>query len=137
MSIHQERPFIAWAIGVLTAGGLAVGDGVAPKTIPVGSGYVVVYSIAGGITTGSLEDPRSDAAPLFQVTSVGDTPEQCRWLVDKVRSLFNVAVPATLSDGRKVIWLDFPLASTTIIRDNDVAPPKWYAPDRLEVGTSS
>ncbi len=136
MTIHGSRVFIDWVIGVLTAGGLSVGDGVAPTSTPAGSGYVVVYSIAGGITEGSLEDPRSDAAPTFQVTSVGTDPRQVRWLVDRVRSLFNVAVPATLSDGRKVIWLDFPTASASIIRDDDVQPPKYFSPDRFEVGTA-
>ena len=136
MTIHGERIFIDWVIGVLTDGGLSVGDGVAPTSTPTGAGYVVVYSIAGGITEGSLEAPRSDAAPNFQVTSVGDDPRQVRWLVDKVRSLFNVAVPTALSDGRSVMWLDFPMASVTVIRDDDVQPPKWYAPDRFTVGTA-
>lgn len=136
MTIHDERIFVDWVIGVLEDGGLTVGDGVAPSTVPTGAGYVVVYSIAGGITTGSLEAPRSDAAPNFQVTSVGSSPEQTRWLVARVRSLFEVAVPATLSDGRKVIWLDFPMASVTVLRDDDVQPPKWFAPDRFEVGTA-
>lgn len=136
MTIHSERVFIDWVIGVLSGGGLTVGDGKAPTNPPAGAGYVVVYSIAGGVTSGPLEDPRSDAAPTFQVTSVSTDPRQCRWLVDRVRSLFNVAVPsASLSDGRKVIWLDFPMASVSIIRDDDVQPPTWYAPDRFEVGT--
>ncbi len=137
MSIHSERVFIDWVIGILTAGGLSVGDGVAPTTTPTGAGYVVVYSIAGGITEGSIEAPRSDAAPMFQVTSVSTDPRQVRWLVDKVRSLFDTAVPATLSDGRRVVWLDFPMASTTVIRDDDVQPPSWYAPDRFSVGTAA
>lgn len=137
MSIHGERVFIDWVLGVLGAGGLSVGDGVAPSPpSPTGSGYVVVYSIAGGVTEGSIDDPRSDASPNFQVTSVGTDPRQVRWLVDKVRSLLNVAVPATLADGRKVIWLDFPQASSSTIRDDDVSPPKWYAPDRFEMGTA-
>lgn len=136
MTIHSERIFIDWVLGVLTAGGLSVGDGVAPTATPAGAGYVVVYSIAGGMVEGSLEDPRSDAAPTFQVTSVGTDPRQVRWLVDRVRTLFNVAVPAVLADGRKVIWLDFPMASTSTLRDDDVTPPKYYSPDRLEVGTA-
>jgi len=136
MSLHGQRVFIAWVISVLEDGGLTVGDHVAPATVPDNSGYVVVYSIAGGITDGSIDEPNEDASPTFQITSVSSNPAQCRWLVDKARALFNAAVPASLSDGRKVIWLDFPMASTTIIRDDDVQPPVWYAPDRLEVGTS-
>ena len=135
MTIHGERVFIDWVIGVLTAGGITVGDGVAPTSVPAGSGYVVVYSIAGGETSGAVDAPRSDAEPSFQVTSVASDPRQVRWLVDRVRSLFHVTIPATLSDGRKVIWLDFPMSSTTVIRDDKVQPAKYYAPDRLEVGT--
>ena len=136
MSIHSERVFIDWVVATLTAGGLSVGDGVAPTSTPTGAGYVVVYSIAGGITEGSLEAPRSDASPTFQVTSVASDQRQVRWLVDRVRSLFDVAVPVTLSDGRRVMWLDFPMSSVSIIRDDDVQPPTWYAPDRLGVGTA-
>ena len=135
MTIHSERVFIDWVVGVLTAGGLIVGDAKAPTNPPANTGYVVVYSIAGGNTSGPLETPRSDAAPTFQVTSVSSDPRQCRWLVDRVRSLFNVAVPASLSGGRRVIWLDFPMSSVSVIRDDDVSPPTWYAPDRFEVGT--
>ena len=136
MSLHGQRVFIAWCIGVLEDGGLTVGDGVAPAIVPANSGYVVVYSIAGGVTEGSIDNPNEDASPTFQITSVSANPAQCRWLVDRARALFNAAVPATLSDGRKVIWLNFPMASTTIIREDEVAPPVWYAPDRFEVGTS-
>jgi len=136
VSLHGQRVFIAWCISVLEDGGMTVGDGVAPTTVPDNSGYVVVYSIAGGITEGSIDEPNEDASPTFQITSVSSNPTQCRWLVDRARALFNAAVPATLSDGRKVIWLDFPMASTTIIRDDDAQPPAWYAPDRLIVGTS-
>lgn len=137
MSIHGERVFIEWVIGVLEAGGLAVGDGIAPTPQPSdGSGYVVVYSIAGGTVEGTLESPRSDASPTFQVTSVGADPRQTRWLADRVRQLFEAATPTTMTDGRRVIWLDYPIASVTVIRDDDVQPPKWYAPDRITVGTA-
>lgn len=136
MSVHGEQAFVDWVVGVLEAGDLVVGDGVAPTDVPAGSGYVVVYSIAGGITEGSLDDPRSDATAAFQVTSVGDDPRQVRWLIDKVRSLLNTAIPGSLVDGRRVIWLEFPTGSASVIRDDDRDPPGWYSPDRFEVGTS-
>ena len=137
MSIHGERVFVDWVIAVLTDGGLTVGDATAPKCAsPTGAGYVVVYSIAGGETMGSVDAPRSDAAANFQVTSVSSDPRQARWLVDKVRSLLDAAVPASLSAGRSVIWLDFPLASPSVLRDDNVQPPNYWAPDRFEVGTT-
>jgi len=136
VSIHQHGPFIAWVIATLQAGGLTVGDGIAPGTVPAGAGFVVVYSIAGGTTSGSIDDPRSDAAANIQVTSSSTNPTQCRWLADKVRTLLNAAVPASLSDSRKVFWLDFPMASFTMTRDDDVQPPRFFIPDRFVMGTA-
>jgi hypothetical protein len=71
-----------------------------------------------------------------QVSSFGRTAAQARWLVAKVRDTLDAAVPAALGDGRKVIWLDFPMASVTVIRDDDSAPSFFHAPDRFEMGTA-
>lgn len=136
MSIHDERVFIDWVISTLTAADLEVGDGEAPDAPAPLDGYVVVHSIAGGITSGSVEAPRSDAAPNVQVSAFGRSARQARWLVAKVRTTIAAAVPATLTDGRKVIWLDFPMASVTVIRDDDSDPPMFHAPDRFEMGTA-
>lgn len=136
MSIHSERIMINWVIATLTAGGLTVGDGIAPATVPAGSGYLVVYSITGGTTFGSLEAPREDATPTVQVTSTSVLAEQTRWLVDRARTVLAAAVPSTMADGRRVIWIDFPLASVSVRRDDNVQPARWYAPDRFEFGTT-
>lgn len=135
-SIHKQGPFVDWVIGVLRAGGLTVGDGVAPANVPAGSGFCVVYSIAGGTTDGTVDDPNEDASPNVQVTSSSTLPEQVRWLGDRVRALLDAAVPGVLSDGRSVIWLNFPMASMTMLRDDDVQPPRFYVPDRFEVGST-
>lgn len=135
MSIHSERHLIAWVIDVLEDAGLTVGDAVAPGTVPVGAGYVVVYSIAGGVTEGSLDSPWQDATPTVQVTSSSFNQQQTRWLVDEVREAISSATPATLADGRVVMFVDFPMASVSIMRDDDVQPPRWYAPDRFEFRT--
>lgn len=136
MSIHQSGPFITWVIATLQAGGLTVGDAVAPTSVPTGAGYVVVYSLAGGWTSGSLEAPRSDASPHVQITSSSPNQQQARWLADKVRTILDAAVPATLSDGRKVIWLDFPDGQPTMGRDDDVQPPRYFMPDEAAMGTA-
>lgn len=135
MNLHDERIFVDWVVGVLTAGGLTVGDSKAPATFPAGSGYVVVYSIAGGVTSGTVDDPNDDASPNLQVTSSSFVPDQTRWLVAKVRNLLAAAVPAVLPGDRKVIWIDFPMASVTVLRDDDVQPARFSAPDRFEMGT--
>lgn len=135
-TIHAQGPFVAWVIGVLQAGGLTVGDSVAPTTIPTGAGYCVVYSIAGGISEGTIDNPNEDGAPNIQVTSSSLLPVQCRWLADKVRTLINAAVPAALSDGRSVYWINFPMSSMTMLRDDDAQPPRYSIPDRFELGTT-
>lgn len=136
MSIHGQSAFVDWVIDVLATGGLTVGDGVKPSTVPAGAGYVVVYSIAGGVTEGTVDDPNEDASPNVQVTSSSVRPDQCRWLADRVRTLLDAAVPADLSDGRRVFWIDFPVASMTMVRDDDVQPPRYAIPDRFELGTT-
>lgn len=140
MSIHSNRVFINWLIGVLQAGGLTVGHGARPATIPAGAGYAVVYSIAGGITRGSIDDPRSDVEANVQVTSWstddsdGADINQALWVADKVRTLLEAAVPATLTGGRKVIWFDYQMSSPSTGRDDQSQPPGWYAVDRFEFG---
>lgn len=136
MSIHQEGPFVGWLIGVLSGAGLTVGDGVKPAGAERAAGYCVVYSLAGGATSGSLEAPRSDAEVSVQVTSSGTTAEQVRWLADRVRTVLDAAVPAVLSDGRKVIWLDFATGSPPVTRENQADPVGYYSPDRFEMGTA-
>lgn len=136
MSIHRSRVFIDWLADLLEAGGLNVGRGEAPATHSAAAGYVVVYSIAGGVTRGSLDAPRSDAEPNVQISAVSLNHDQALALADRARSLVDAAIPATLDDGRRVIWLDYPMASPTLIRDDDVRPPKYTAIDRYEFGTT-
>lgn len=136
MSIHAEGPFVSWVIGVLEAGGLTVGDAQAPATVPDGAGYCVVYSIAGGTNDGTLDEPNEDASPNIQVTSSSRRPDQCRYLADRVRALLNAAMPADLSDGRRAYWLNFTTSSMTMVRDDDVQPPRFYIPDRVQIGTT-
>lgn len=135
-TIHKQGPFVDWVIGVLEAGDLTIGDGAKPATVPAGAAYGVVYSIAGGITDGTIDDPNEDAAPNIQVTSSSLDPSQCRWHADQVRALINAAVPAEMSDGRHVFWINFPMASMTMLRDDDVQPPRYAIPDRFELGTT-
>jgi hypothetical protein len=58
-----------------------------------------------------------------------------RSLADKVRSTFTAAVPATLSDGRKVMFVDIPTASASGGRDDEVQPPRYWSIVQLEFRT--
>lgn len=135
MTIHQSLPFINWVQGVLEAGSLTVGVMKRPEGVVDTKGYVVVYPIAGGLTEGSIDNPRSDAAPNVQVTSFSRDEEQALWLDDKVRTLINAAVPAALPGGRRAIWLDFEPSSPSAVRDDNVEPSLFMAVTVLEVGT--
>lgn len=135
MSIHQTGPLAAWAKGVLVAGGIAAEVLKKPATIPTGAGWCVIYPVAGGVTSGSLEAPRSDATPNVQVTSFGADEDQAMWLADRVRSLLDAAVPATLGDGRSLIWVDFATAQPTITRDDVVQPNLFLGIDVIEFGS--
>ena len=144
MSIHGSRVFAQWVVATLRAGGLIVGEAMKPAGVPANAGYAIVYPIAGGRTDGTLDDPNEMAEPRIQVTSYGvaryddDTNgmQQCQWVVDRVRALLNVALPVTLTDGRKVIQVSYPFADVSVIREDDTAgPPLFYAPDVIEFRT--
>lgn len=136
MSIHQAGPFIEWIIATLEAGSLTVGDHHRPDGAGPSDPYVVVYGIPGGETSGSIDAPRSDATVAVQVTSSSIDPRQTRWLADKVRTLLDDAGRATLSDGRRIIWSDFPEGSPAVNRDDAVQSPRYFVPDRFEFGTA-
>jgi len=59
------------------------------------------------------------------------------WMVDLVRVTLLAAVPATLSDGRKVIFVEPTFGGPTLIRDDDISPPVWYVPDRFSFRSAS
>lgn len=137
MSIHGSRVFALWVVDVLQDGGLAVALGGRPANVPTASGWGAVYPIAGGTVSGSIDDPNSDATPDVQVTSVSYQADQTLWHVDKVRELLLAALPADLSDGRRVLFGAPSFADVTLLRDNDVDPPTWYSPDRFSFRTAS
>lgn len=134
MNIHDEYEFIDWVIDVLRDAGLTVGDARAPETVPTGSGFVVVYSIAGGLTDGPTDAPLENANPNFQVTSSGTSAQQVRWLDRKVRQSLVAAVPAYIGD-RRAIEVSFPFASPQGFRDDDVQPPRFSIMDRFSILT--
>lgn len=137
MSIHQSRPFIVWLKGVLVAGGVAVEIMKKPATVPAGAGYAVIYPRAGGTTEGTLDDPHEDASPNVQITSFSSDEDQALWLADRIRTLIVAAVPATLTDSRRVIWLEFATAGPTGTRDDRVEPSIFMVPDVIEFGTTT
>ena len=136
MSIHGSRVFARWIKSTLTAGGLTVEIGQKPATVATGAAWSVVYPIAGGTVSGTLENPNEDAVPDIQVTSVSYNAEQTLGQVDRVRALLLAATPAVLADGRSVIFVEPSFADASLARDNDVTPPTFYCRNRFSFRTA-
>ncbi len=124
MSVHAARPLTAAVISVLQTAGLTVGDADAPAEVS-GAGYVVVYPLPGGSFDGSLADAWSDADPVYQLTSVGRSRQQCEWVADKARVTM-LAATWTLPDGRKVMRVRPDMSGGTMRDDDTGGPPIWY-----------
>ena len=67
-----------------TATGMPVGL-VEPPPLVAGKPWGIIHSVDGGGYDGSLGDPNSDAAFVYQVDSSGRTLEQSEWMADLVR----------------------------------------------------
>lgn len=136
MTVHGTRIFAQWIVATLDAGGLATELADKPAEATLDNGWAVVWPIAGGTVDGTLAAPNDDATPEVQVTCVAYYKDQTLWVVDRVRTLLAAAVPATLSDGRRVTRFEPVFAQPTLLRDNDVDPPTWYCPDRFAYRTT-
>lgn len=134
MNFHNSRDLTTAVVDALEAADLTVGRAEAPSTVPAGAGYVIVYPITGGTFDGDIQFPHSEADAAYQLTSIGDTAEQCEWVADKVRTTI-LSATLTLTD-RKVIFID-PTFIGGVIRDDNVQPPKFYSPDRYSIWTGA
>lgn len=129
-------------IAALEALGVVVGDAEAPENaedlIDSGQGYVVVYPISGGRLSGTLGNPDRDAELVYQVTCVGASREQARWLADKTLELLQttLAVP-----NRHVPRVALDMAGgfggrsggTGVERDERRTPPVFWTAPRFRV----
>lgn len=135
---HASRTITDAIISSLEGAGLLVGDAEAPAGhgwagVPGGSefrGYVVVYELSGGVTDGTIGEPDNDAEQVFQLTAVGATRDQCKWVADRARQVMLTAV-LTIAD-RTVMRVAVDMLGGTI-RDDDVQPPVFFSPDRYRV----
>lgn len=139
MNLHVARLLTDAIIANLTDHGLVVGDGERPKTgagwaaTPGQSafrGYVVVHSLAGGITDGTIEDPDDDAFPIYQLSTYGTTRAQCELLSDTCRDVM-LGVPITL-DGRTVAQVRVDMLGGAR-RDDAIQPPIWQGVERYRI----
>jgi hypothetical protein len=113
-----------------TATGRQIGDGEAPKvdgqiaTLP----YAVVYALEDEPPEPALSDQTLTIHDAFQVTSVGASAEQARWMQIKVRAALIGWTPDIEGVGTFPIqWL----SGGSVLRSDDVQPPLYSAIDRF------
>lgn len=122
----------AAVIDALAATGKNVGDGVAPKEADLP--FSVCYG-PWGRTDGGLDGAEDELHATWQVTSVGETPEQCNRLRQAVRD----AMAALTADGVKVLQVRAEFrppereAQTHIEVAGVAVRPLFCAPDRYTV----
>lgn len=109
--------------------GKNVGDHVAPSDLTYP--YAVVYhrdETTGD--NGTLADPTVVGLVEWQVTSVGTTADQAMWMAHKTRTALNGWLPTVTGQAFSPVTLD---GSNSVLRDDDVQPPVFYAVDRYTV----
>lgn len=135
MAAPDIKPHLDAVTAALTAGGLVVGDGVAPPaaSIPPNGVYVVLYADPGQSVRESLADQRTDFVLGFQLTCVGPTAEKARWAAQRVRMALHA--PLTVA-GRKA-WRPEELGGPPVQRDDDVSPPVFFLPVQYTLQSTS
>lgn len=123
-------------ISTLEGFGLIVGDAEAPankeELLAQGKGYVVVYQVPGGTSSGNLDNPSADAVYIYQVTCVGTRRVQADWLADKVSGLLqaNLSVP-----GRYIPTIKVNMHGGAR-RDDTVTPPVFLSTPRFRIAST-
>ncbi|MFD5509024.1 hypothetical protein ACFWIB_14775 [Streptomyces sp. NPDC127051] len=120
-------------LAALTTGGLAVGEGGAPPSVPATGVYAALYVDPGQSLPESLADQRTNFALSFQVTCVGPTPEKCRWAAQRAR----MALHAPLAVAGRTAWRPEELGGPPMQRDDDVSPPLYYLPVQYRLQSTS
>lgn len=117
--------------------GITIGDHVAPRSpddllvVPA----AVVYMRPGGAITGSIGCLDTDGILPFQVTCIGETAAQARWVADLVHAALT-ADPLEIDD-RYVARLHRNFLGASAQRDDDVKPPVFYLPAEYRLMTNA
>lgn len=126
-------------ITALEAGPLTVGDGVKPVEAAGWEGdpgnsrflpYVVVHAMPGGAADGSVDAPYADSQPLYQLSSYGESRDQCERVASRAHA---VMLSASLSaPGVKALLVDVDVLGGAV-PINDVQPPIWQSAYRYRI----
>jgi hypothetical protein len=129
MSVPSVRTHADAVVDALDGAGVNVGDGKAPEgPLP----YAVVYDIAGPPLSGTLEEPNEDGELVYQVTCVGSTAEQARWMCDKVITTLLAGLTVA---GRRIALVSID-NTPSVLRDDDINPPVFFATPRFRLKTT-
>ncbi len=120
---------------VLAGDGIRPAGGGFPKEDPtqVFAPYCVVSAGIVSQVDGPVADPFADTINEYQVTSVGATAAQARWMADLARTAL-VGQPLAVS-GRSVN-LFAPVSSQPTTRDDSTTPPLWFQADIYSITSS-
>lgn len=86
----------------------------------------VLYLRPGGIQSGPLCSPTEDAWLPFQLTCIGDLPEQAMWVADQAHAAL-ISSPLQVED-RSICRLKRTWFGASAQRDETLDPPLFYVP---------
>lgn len=127
MTVPTLRVHTDSVIAKLESVGLSVGDGESPAPPSC-----AVYTIPGGRSYGSLQEPNEDADFVYQVTCVGITREQAEWVADKAIAALLGGVTVADRHIARVMVDAFP----GVFRDDDATPPVFVSTPRFRLITT-
>lgn len=129
-------PHLVAVIERLEAGGLSVGQGVAPKSTDgrIAAPCVVVHPTSSAPLDGSLGRAPVDAVWRFVVTSVAFTQREAAEVADQVQELLD---GADLEVEARGIYRCRVVSLAPIDRDEAVTPPCFYAATPYQLMTNA
>lgn len=138
MSIPSLRLHIDAVLALLESSGVYVGDAQAPDGYgwagtpgqSTFTPHMIAYPLSGSLD-GTLGAPNEDGSIVVQVTCVGETREQCTWVVDQA-----VAALVGADLGHRSTQLITLEDFSGVVRDDTVQPPVFMAAPRFRVWTT-
>lgn len=131
LRIHTDA-----AVTILTAAGLAVGDGTGQGlTEP----YVVVHRITDGVTDGPMHNPDDDELMVWQINCVGISRQQSDETASRARTALldrDAWVTALADDNRVPLGLPRFAAGSGPRPDHSVHPPVFTARPEISITTT-
>jgi len=105
-----------------------IGDGQPPKgfTYP----YGIMWTLGESDREGDMSDWDVTGWWRYQVTTVGETPDQARLLSDRLRGVMEAASLTVSGYTVGPIRRD---VTGLVERDDDVQPPVWFCGDIFEI----